>query len=282
MIRVPERRVDVLRAELTKIPAFLRRDLLTEWSYRLAFILDWSGLVVQALIFGAVQGIVDPNAIPTFDGRQASYLEFAAVGIALSSFMGIALARVFSVFRQEQVQGTLESLLLTPTAFTTMQLGSVAYDLIYVPIRTTIFFVFTTVVLGTSFRWSGLGPAILVLVAFIPFVWGIGILAAAWTITFKKGTGVVGIFITLLTITSGTYFPISVLPGWVRSVAKLSPLTITLDAARDALIGGVGWIDVMPAVAILVPCAALSLVAGIGAFRAALSRERHRGTLGLY
>jgi len=282
VIRVPERRLAVMRAELRKMPAFLRRDLLTEWSYRLAFVLDWGGLIVQALIFAAVQGIVDPSAIPSFEGRQASYLEFAAIGIALSSFMGIALARVYSVFRQEQVQGTLESLLLTPTAFTTMQLGSVAYDLLYVPIRTAIFFAFTTAALGTSFRWSGLGPALAVLVVFIPFVWGIGILAAAWTITFKRGTGVVGIFITLLTIGSGTYFPITVLPGWARSMAQLSPLAIALDAARGSLIGGADWAQVVPAVAILAPCALVSFFVGSVAFRAALSRERRRGTLGLY
>ena len=43
-------------------------------------------------------------------------------------------------FRNEQLMGTLEVLLMTPTTPATIQIGSVVYDLVYVPLRTGLFF----------------------------------------------------------------------------------------------------------------------------------------------
>jgi ABC-2 type transport system permease protein len=237
---------------------------------------------VQIIIFNFVGKIVRVDAVGTFGGSQPTYMEYVAVGIAVSSFMAVGLGRVYSVIRQEQLQGTLESLLLTPTAYTTIQMGSVVYDLVYVPVRTFIFLGLTTVVFGTSFNWSGLGPTLAILLVFIPFVWGLGVLAAAWTLTFKRGTGVIGIVTTFVTIGAGTYFPTSVLPSWAEEVFRFSPVTIALKAAREALLGTAGWADTLPSILVLIPCAIVSLAVGVFAFRQALERERRRGTLGLY
>lgn len=275
-------RLAATRSEIAKLPAFLRRDFLVAWSYRLSFVTDWASMIVQVVVFNFVGRIVNQDAIGTIGGRQPTYMEYVAVGIAVSSFMAVGLGRVYSVIRQEQLQGTLESLLLTPTAYTTIQMGSVVYDLVYVPVRTFIFLGLTTLVFGTSFDWSGLLQVLVVLLVFIPFVWGLGVLAAAWTVTFKRGTGVIGVATTLITIGSGTYFPIDVLPSWAQSLFHYSPVTIALDASREALLGGAGWATTLPTAAALVPYAAVSLAVGVVAFRKALERERRRGTLGLY
>jgi ABC-2 type transport system permease protein len=281
-VTVPADPTAAFRVEIRKLPAFFRRDFLVAWSYRLSFFSDWIGLLIQVVIFSFVGKLVNPAKIPSFGGQPATYMEFVAVGIALSSFMGIALGRVYAVVRQEQVQGTLESLLLTPTAFTTIQMGSVAYDMAYVPVRTTVFFAMTTLLFGTHFYWSGLLPTFAILAGLIPFVWGLGILAASYTVTFKQGTGVVGLLTTILTVGSGSYFPVTVLPSWSQGLAKLSPLTLALNAARGAMLGGTGWDGVWPTVAVLAGCATITLTGGMIAFRAALARERRRGSLGLY
>ena len=140
-----------------------------------------------------------------------------------SSFMAVALGRVYSVIRQEQLQGTLESLLLTPTAFTTIQMGSVVYDIVYVPIRTFIFLGLTTLVFGTNFNWTGLLPTLAILVVFIPFVWGLGILAAAWTLTFKRGTGVVGIAHHDRHDRCRQRTSRGVLPQWAQALVQVQP-----------------------------------------------------------
>jgi ABC-2 type transport system permease protein len=268
--------------ELRKLPAFFRRDLLVMWSYRLAFFTDWLNLLMQVVVFFFVGRIVDPGRLPIYAGTRATYMEFVVIGIAVTSFMQISLGRVVTAIRAEQLQGTLEALLLTPTASATLQLGSVVYELAYVPVRMIIFLALATGIFGVSFTYSGLLPALAVLVVFIPFVWGLGVLSAAGVLTFRRGIGAVGFGATILTLSSGTYFPLSVFPGWVRSLAGLNPITLAVQATREALIGGAGWAETWPTVLVLIPVGAVSMAIGLAAFRLALARERRRGTLGLY
>jgi ABC-2 type transport system permease protein len=180
------------------------------------------------------------------------------------------------------VTGTLESLLMTPTNPATIQVGSVVYDLIYIPIRTAVFLVVIAVAFGLNLDPSGLLPATVVLLVFIPFVWGLGVASAGTTLTFRRGSGFVGLASTILVLFSGAFYPLDLLPGWVTKLAQLNPITIAVDGMREPLLGDTGWQGVGTAVLILVPLSALSLLGGILVFRAALRRERRQGTLGLY
>jgi ABC-2 type transport system permease protein len=276
----PAARADLI-GELRKLAAFFRRDLLLAFSYRLAFVSDWVNLLVQVAVLGFVGRLVPSSALPTFGGRPVSYLQFVAVGIAIGSFVQLGMQRVTSGVRSEQLMGTLEAILATPTNLLTIQVGWVIYDIVYVPLRTLLFLLAMDLIGGIDLSLSGLLPAVAVLLAFIPFVWGLGVLSAAGTMTFRRGTGL-GLLTTLLTVSSGAYFPLTVLPGWLRSIAAANPIALAVGAMREALLGAGGWEPVLRAVVVLVPAAALTLVAGVVAFRLALRRERRRGTVGLY
>jgi ABC-2 type transport system permease protein len=275
-------RLGALREELAKVPAFFRRDLLVLWSYRTAFFSDWANLFVQVLVFYFVSRIVPVDALPRFDGRPVTYIEFVAVGLILTTFMQVSLSRLVSVVQTEQLMGTLDSLFVTPTAPITFMFGSVSYDLLYVPLRTAVFILLASGILGVDFNLAGFVPATVILLAFIPFTWGLGVISAALVLTLKRGSGSLGIVVTLLILGSGAYFPVEYLPGWVVTITQANPITIALDATREALLGTTRWSDVWSTVLALVPWAIVSLVAGTFAFRMALSRERRRGTMGMY
>jgi ABC-2 type transport system permease protein len=268
--------------ELRKIPAFVRRDFLTAWSYRVAFVSDFVNLAGQILLFYFVGKMIDPSALPTFAGTQVTYLEFAAIGIALGVFIQLALDRVSTALRGEQLMGTLESLLVTPTAPATLQLGSVAFDLVYVPLRTAAFLVAVALIFGLHFELSGLLPALALLVVFIPFVWGLGVASAAAIMTFRRGGGVMGIGVVALGLLSGIYFPLTLLPGWLQKIAELNPVAHAINGMRDALLGGAGWAEIAPDLLLLAPLSVASLALGLYLFRRAVGRERRLGTLGLY
>ena len=178
--------------------------------------------------------------------------------------------------------GTLESLLLTPTAPTTIQLGSIAYDILYVPVRTAVFLAIMSGIFGVHFHLGGLVPTVAILVVFVPCMWGLGLLGAAGVLTVRRGSGVTGIAATALMLASGAYFPIQYLPPWLQSLTQYNPVTIALDGARQAMLADAGWSVIWPSVLKLVPMASVSLMLGITAFRLALKRERRRGTIGLY
>jgi ABC-2 type transport system permease protein len=275
-------RLPIFVGELRKVPAFLRRDFLVAWSYRMSFVMDWLSLVVQTGLFYFVGKMVDGSKLPVYGGTRATYLEFVAIGIAVGGFVAVALVRVATGIRSEQMMGTLESLLMTPTAPSTIQLGAVAYDLVYVPIRTAAFLVIVTLAFGLDLQASGIFPALVTLLFFIPFAWGLGVIAAAAILTFRRGDGVVGFGTMVMALASGAYIPLSVLPHWISQLADVNPMAIAVQGMRDALLGGTGWAHVGSDVLMLAPMSAVSLGIGVLLFRVALRRERRKGTLGQY
>ncbi len=278
----PASRAAAALEDLAKVPAFFRRDLLVLWSYRVAFLSDWVNLVVQVLLFYFLNRLIPSDKLPRFGGRPTSYIEFVTVALVVTTFMQVSLGHLVSALRQEQLMGTLESLLLTPTAPTTIQLGSIAYDILYVPVRTAVFLAIMSGIFGVHFHLGGLVPTVAILVVFVPCMWGLGLLGAAGVLTVRRGSGVTGIAATALMLASGAYFPIQYLPPWLQSLTQYNPVTIALDGARQAMLADAGWSVIWPSVLKLVPMASVSLMLGITAFRLALKRERRRGTIGLY
>jgi ABC-2 type transport system permease protein len=271
-----------LLSELHKLPAFARRDLLLKLSYRTAFLTDAVSLVMQSLIFYFVGKLVDPSKIPLENGGRNPYVAYVAVGIALAAFMALALSRVTTVIEREHLIGTLESLLVTPTGYATLQLGSVSFDLLYVPIRTALFLTLVSLLYGVTISLAGLPAALLTLLVFIPFVWGLGIICAAVVLTFRRGAGLVAFFATLLSFGSGAYFPLALFPDWIETVVRWNPVAVAMRDLRAALLDGASIIDVAPGLLIVAVSAVVTLSVGVLAFRAAVARERRNGTIGLY
>jgi ABC-2 type transport system permease protein len=267
--------------EVLKLSAFLRRDFLVLWSYRLAFFSDWFSLILQVITFYFIGQLVDPSSVPQFGDQSTSYIQFVTVGLALTSFVQVAIVRLGAAVRNEQLMGTLESLLVTPAAPTTLLLGSVIYDLAYVPIRTTIFLLLASSLLGVDLVLGGLLPALAVTITFVPVVWGLGMATAAGTLTFRRGS-ITTFAVVALSLPSTTYFPAGVLPPWAVKIVELNPLSVALDATRSALLGRAGWENIGPAILKILPIGIVCLLLGFITFQLALRRERRRGTLGLY
>jgi ABC-2 type transport system permease protein len=268
--------------EARKLPAFVRRDFLVAWSYRMSFVSDLVGLVGQALVFYFVSLMVDPSELPSYQGTEVTYLEFATVGLLIGGFIHFGMRSVAAAVRNEQLMGTLESLLVTPTSPHTIQLGSVAFTFLYIPIRIVLLVAALVLAFGLGFQASGILPALALLAVFIPFVWGLGVASAAAILTFKRASGLVGLGTLVLALVSGLYFPIELLPSWLTAVAQHNPIAVAVEGMREALLGGAGWSEVAPSVALLAPLSFGTLCIGLATFRTALARERRLGTVGLY
>ena len=269
-------------AELPKVAAFLRRDFLIAVSYRVAFVADIIQLCSHVLLFGLIGQLVDPALLPTYGGEPTGYLEFVAIGALLTLVFGMLLERVATAIRVEQMIGTLEALLVTPVRTFTLQAGAVAFDAVQVPLRMGLFLAAIAVTAGLDLELSGVLPSTVVLIAFLPFVWGLGLVSAGAIVTFRRGAGITAIAGMVLGLSSGAYFPLTVLPDWLATLLSWNPMAIALEAMRSALIGGEGWGAIGPDLLVLVPMSMVTLIAGMLAFSAAVARERRRGSLGMY
>jgi ABC-2 type transport system permease protein len=270
-----------LPAEAGRVAAFVRRDLMILLSHRAGFAADLLRLCAHVLLFGLIGRLVDPALLPSYGGEPTGYLEFVAVGVLLSLVFGLLLERAAAAIRTEQTAGTLEALLVTPLRTFTLQAGSVAFDALQVPLRMGLFLALIAVAAGLELEASGTLPSIAVLCAFLPFVWGLGLIGAGAIVTFRRGTAVTAIAGMALGLASGAYFPLTLVPDRLATILSWNPMAITLEAMRDALIGGEGWDAIGPEVLVMVPMSVLTLVVGGVACGAALARERRRGTLGI-
>jgi len=269
-------------AELPKLVAFMRRDLRIMLSYRMAALGGLLGLVAQALVLSFIGKLVDPSRLPVFGDTRATYMEFVSIGIGLNMVIMLILHQLATAVRNEQMIGTLESLLVTPTRIATIQAGSAAFGLVYVPLRIGVFVAIIAVAFGLNLHASGILPAAVLLATFLPFLWGLGLLSGAAILTFRRGVGAVTSGGAFLALASGAFFPLSLLPHWLHALADANPLAIALSGLRETLIGGIGWASIGTDLLEIVPLSLIVLSAGICAFRLALRRERRLGTLGLY
>ena len=271
-----------LAAEAAKLPAFVRRDWKIALSYRAIFVGEALGLAGQFVVFYFIAQMIDPGQLPTYGGKTPTYLAFVVVGLVINLTAGVLLHQVAAQLRQEQLMGTFDALMSTPTSGATLQVGSVAYTLLFVPIRAAILITAIGIGFGLDLQPSGIGPTMLLLVGFLPFTWGIGLASAGIVITFRRGTNATGLLLTMLGLVSGAVFPIALLPPLLQTIAEWNPFALAIDGVREALIGGTGWGPALDAMVRLVPLSLASLGIGILCFKAAIGRERHRGTLGHY
>lgn len=265
-----------------RLRAFARRDFKINWSYRAAFIGDLLNLAAQVLMFFFIAKMVNTDVLPEYGGQQTDYLGFVAVGIALGAFLQLGMTRVSTAIRQEQLMGTLEPLYMTPTPIGLVQVGLAFYDFIYVPLRTAVLLGAMVLFLDVEFAIDGLAPTAVMILFFIPFVWGLGTMTAAAILTFKRGGAGLGLVTLGLNVTSGAYFPVTLFPDWVVAIADKNPIAIAMDASRQALLGGQGWDAVTPHLPFMLISGLGALAAGWIAIRFALRREHRRGTLGAY
>jgi ABC-2 type transport system permease protein len=269
-------------AEAAKLPAFVRRDWKIALSYRAVFVADVLGLAMQVVVFSFIAKLVDPGKLPVYGGTVPSYLAYVVIGLVINLTAGVLLYQVANSLRQEQLTGTFEALLATPTSGATVQLGSIAYTLLIVPIRAAVLLAAIGLLFGLDLHLSGVAPALALLMCFLPFTWGLGLIAAGLVVTFRRGSNATGMVVTLLGLISGAVFPIALLPPLLRTIAVWNPFAIAIDGVRDALIGGTGWSAAGLDMLRLVPLSLAGLALGVMCFRWAVGRERRRGTLGMY
>src|SRR6202007_455304 len=101
--------------------------------------------------------------------------------------------------------------------------------------------------------------AIAVLIASILAFAGLGILSASYQILFKRGNPAKWIVLGISSLFGGMMYPVSVLPGPLQTVARLIPMTYSLEGMRAALLEGAGWNRISSSILALLVFAAILL-----------------------
>ena len=82
-----------------------------------------------------------------------------------------------------------------------------------------------------------------------------------------------------LLLVSGVYYPLAVLPGPLRLIGEMSPMTYTLAGIREAMLQGRGVAALLPTVALLIAMGAVLIPTGLWVFARAEGRAKRLGLL---
>ncbi|MHA2095255.1 MAG: ABC transporter permease, partial [Candidatus Hodarchaeales archaeon] len=199
--------------------------------YKFSFILSFVQVMVIMFVFTVAAMVLTPP-------DQESY----GVGIMFYSFIlfmffSTALWDIGNSLREEQYQGTLESLFMSPISYFSTLVSRIFSNVIWTSLNVAIAFIFMSIVFGKlQVQNAFLGMIILVLSLFVCFGFSFGF--AGLALQYKESMNTLTNFLQFFfMIVCAMFFPFSALPDVVLIVSRLIPLSYCVDLFRSTLLG---------------------------------------------
>lgn len=257
-----------------RMGAFFRRDLRTDLSYKLSFLLEAANVIVTVASFYFLSKTMGERA----SGGYAPF-PYLLVGMAVNGYLSSALYCFAQGVRGSQQTGVLKAILGSPITPLEFLLCSSCYPIFRAAVDALIYLA-GGFALGLAVPQANL-PAVLVLyVLSVAAHAGIGIFSATFTLVFKKGDPIVWLFVGLSWLLGGVFYPLEVLPQWMQRIAGFLPVTHALRGMRLALLDGATLGELSREVSVLGLFVVITVPLGAYAFRQAVQWTRRSGSLG--
>ncbi|HLX20725.1 MAG TPA: ABC transporter permease [Gaiellaceae bacterium] len=225
--------------------AIVRRDALLFVSYRFRVLSQLATVFFSISLFYYLSRMVHVSSFSSSN----EYFGYAVVGIAILDVIGASLAGLPPALRQELVAGTFERLVLSPAGAVASTVAMLAFPMLVALVSGTVALTFGIVAFGLPLHWStvpfAVPVAVLAAVAFAPFAIVIG----GAVLAIKQAGRVSGFIVSGLSLIGGFFFPVALLPWWIRWMSQVQPFTPSLNLLRHFLIGTplveAEWISVL-------------------------------------
>ena len=234
--------------------------------------------LVSVLSIGYLAAGLGSLGTSGFDLRQAQL--YLLVGALLWAFLSVVFIEISFSVMWERWEGTIEYTFMAPVRRLTHLLGICAFALLYGLVRTVIVLLIAMLLFHLDLSHANLMAAVIVLAVSTFPLMGLGILASVLPLLSpERGEQMTVAVQGVLLVASGVYYPVSVLPGPLQALARINPLTYTLEGMRAALIGGRGPAAVGPDLAPLVLMGLVLVPLGLAVFGWAERRAKRLGLL---
>ncbi len=161
---------------------------------------------------------------------------YLIIGTSVWSYLSVTFDGITDMINIERWEGTIEHTFMAPISRFTHMFGSCWYAVVH-----GMLFTFVQLIAVASFFHLDLSQANYLTAVFvlvlgsISFI-GFGIAASVLPLLYtERGSQMSYIVKAVILLVSGVYYPISVLPGWMQPIARISPATYVLNGLRDAL-----------------------------------------------
>ena len=255
----------------------IRRDAILFVSYRSQLVAQFLGPLFSIALFYYISHLLTAKSIHSPGG----YFGFVIVGLVIIQIVTISMGVMPVTVRQELVSGTIERFLVSAHGPVNGILGTMLFPLINALLSGLLMLGLAAVVFGLPLAATAIlavPVALLGTLAFMPFAF----ILVALVLAFKQASSASQFIVAGIAIVGGLYFPISLLPGWIRWAADVQPFTPAADLLRHLLVNtplvhpaGVELLKLVGFVGVLFPV-------GIWLLRASIRYGQRSGTVAEY
>lgn len=220
-----------MRSWLEAMWGIIRRDAILFVSYRTQIVSQLLGPLFTIAVFYYISHLLTVKSFHSPGG----YFGYVIVGLVIVEILTISLGIMPGSVRQELVSGTIERFLVSAHGPVNGILGTMLFPLANAFLSGVLTLVLATVVFGlplaaTSFL--AIPVALLGVIAFTPFA----LFLVAVVMAFKQVAAVSQFIVSGIAIVGGLYFPIALLPTWIRWASEVQPFTPATDLMRHLLV----------------------------------------------
>lgn len=267
---------------LRKVFALLKKDFLLESSYKLAFIMNIFSVCASLLIYFFIDKLFGSNLNPYLEKFGVNYFSYVLLSMAFFSYIGVGIGSFSARVRFEQLQGTLESLLLTPTKTEIILFSMTIWNIIFATIDILIYFIFGVFLFKINFSNINLVSTFTTIILTIISFSSLGILSASFILVYKRGNPTAWLISTLEGVIGGVYFPISVLPNYLQILAHCLPITYAITAIQLAIYQGYNIYQLKTELLFLLIFSLILFPLSIKTFKRAIYKACYNGSLTQY
>jgi len=155
-----------------RMRAFVIRDVQLAVSYRLAFFLRVLTILIVVTIAYYVSRIFigNGNLFSNWRDPLAAWI----TGLAVLNYFMTNFSSLANAIRSEQLQGTLESVLMTPISVPGLIVASSTLDFIEATLYSSLYLVFGALFFGVTYKGSYLLAFLILLLTTLPLLFGLG------------------------------------------------------------------------------------------------------------
>jgi ABC-2 type transport system permease protein len=228
---------------------------------------------VNAITIGLIGEAQPPD-------RRAFTVLYLAIGALLWNLLSILFQEVANSVSWERWEGTIEYSFMAPIRRFTYLVAVCTYATLYALVRTAVVMGALLLFFHLSLRGADvLGALLVVIASALPFL-GLGLMAAILPLlSTERGAQATQVIQGVLLLVSGVYYPVRVLPGWIRWLAVGSPATYTLAATRQALLFAAPLGQLWPVILGLAASGLVLVPLGLGLFQLAEGYALRTGRL---
>ncbi|MEB2287870.1 MAG: ABC transporter permease [Anaerolineae bacterium] len=207
-------------------------------------------------------------------------ITYLLIGTLVWRFLASIFNNISEMIAWERWEGTIEYTFMAPVHRFNQMIGQTIFAIVYSLLFTVIIGVVVAGFFDLSFADADLAAAtVILLVGSLSFV-GIGVVASILPLLYpERGAQMTNIVQAFFLLVSGIYYPVSVLPGWLQVLAKISPATYVLEGMRAALLPNTATADPLSYVWPLLIMGLIMLPLGIYLFQRAEKYTKRTGKL---